>query len=100
MDFGIDFYTDVLDLKYLLEVLDDGPFTKNYKNLNAAIVELIEDYSLVGFIPVDVHSERSLLTLKNAIDKVRLVSHTLYFTKKFISGRVLYKHDYMELTKN
>lgn len=70
MDFGIDFYTDVLDLDYLLDLLDDGPFTKKFKKLNAAIVGLIQDYSLVAFIPVDVKSEKSLLQLKSAIDKV------------------------------
>lgn len=26
--FGIDFYTDVLDLHYLLEALDEDPFSK------------------------------------------------------------------------
>lgn len=72
LDFNIDFYTDVLDLDYLLELLDDGPFTKKYKKLNAAIVELIQDYSLVAFIPLNIQSDRSLLELKNAIDKVRL----------------------------
>ncbi|KAJ8920018.1 hypothetical protein NQ315_006549 [Exocentrus adspersus] len=69
LDFGLDFYTDVLDLEYLLELLDDGPFTKKFKKLNAALVELIQDYSLVAFIPVDVKSEKSLLQLKSAIDK-------------------------------
>lgn len=70
LDFNIDFYTDVLDLNYLLELLDDGPFTKKYKKLNSAIVELIQDYSLVAFIPLNVKSDKSLLELKNAIDKV------------------------------
>lgn len=70
LDFSIDFYTDVLDLEYLLDLLDDGPFTKKFKKLNAAIVGLVQDYSLVAFIPVDVKSEKSLLQLKSAIDKV------------------------------
>lgn len=70
LDFGLDFYTDVLDLEYLLQLLDDGPFTKRFKKLNKALVELIEDYSLVSFIPLDVYSDKSLLNLKSAIDKV------------------------------
>ncbi|XP_066256086.1 GPN-loop GTPase 2 [Euwallacea similis] len=69
LDFGLDFYTDVLDLQYLLEQLNEGAFTKKYKKLNKAIVGLIEDYSLVSFIPLDVKSDRSLLELKGAIDK-------------------------------
>lgn len=69
LDFNLDFYTDVLDLEYLLELLDDGPFTKKFKKLNAAIVGLIQDYSLVAFIPLDVNSDKNLLEVKNAIDK-------------------------------
>ncbi|XP_066148055.1 GPN-loop GTPase 2 [Euwallacea fornicatus] len=69
LDFGVNFYTDVLDLQYLLEQLDEGAFTKKYKKLNKAIVGLIEDYSLVSFILLDVKSDRSLLELKGAIDK-------------------------------
>ncbi|CAH1984748.1 unnamed protein product [Acanthoscelides obtectus] len=69
LDFNVDFYTDVLDLNYLLDLLDEGPFTNKYKKLNAAIIELIQDYSLVCFVPLDVNSDKSLLDLKSAIDK-------------------------------
>nr|CAH7764372.1 unnamed protein product [Callosobruchus chinensis] len=69
LDFSVDFYTDVLDLNYLLDLLDEGPFTKKYKKLNAAIIELIQDYSLVCFVPLDVNADKSLLELKSAIDK-------------------------------
>lgn len=77
LDFGMDFYTDVLDLEYLLDLLDDGPFTKKFKKLNGALVGLIQDYSLVGFIPVDVKSEKSLLQLKTAIDKVLWICYII-----------------------
>ncbi|XP_017786029.1 PREDICTED: GPN-loop GTPase 2 [Nicrophorus vespilloides] len=69
LEFGLDFYTDVLDLEYLLELLNEGPFTNKYKKLNKSLVSMIEDYSLVSFIPLDVSSDTSLLTLKNAVDK-------------------------------
>ncbi|KAK5640643.1 hypothetical protein RI129_011454 [Pyrocoelia pectoralis] len=69
LDFGLDYYTDVLNLEYLLELLNEGTFSSKFKKLNAAIVGLIQDYSLVGFIPMDVRSERSLLAVKNAVDK-------------------------------
>ncbi|XP_050292906.1 GPN-loop GTPase 2 [Anthonomus grandis grandis] len=69
LEFGLDFYTDVLDLERLLELLDDGQFTRKYKKLNRAIVGLIEDYSLVAFIPLNVGSDKSMLELKGAIDK-------------------------------
>ncbi|XP_011868632.1 PREDICTED: GPN-loop GTPase 2 isoform X1 [Vollenhovia emeryi] len=67
--FNTDFYTEVLDLKYLLEQLDENPFTAKYKKLNAALVSIIEDYSLVSFIPLDVTNKALLLRVKNAVDK-------------------------------
>ncbi|XP_012234516.1 GPN-loop GTPase 2 [Linepithema humile] len=67
--FNIDFYTEVLDLKYLLEQLDENPFTAKYKKLNSALVSLIEDYSLVSFVPLDVSNKALLLQVKNAVDK-------------------------------
>ncbi|XP_077261348.1 GPN-loop GTPase 2 isoform X2 [Temnothorax americanus] len=67
--FNIDYYTEVLDLKYLLERLDEDPFTAKYKKLNAALVSIIENYSLVSFIPLDVNNKAMLLQVKNAVDK-------------------------------
>lgn len=69
LDFGIDFYTDVLNLDYLLERLDTTDGLKKYHKLSASIVSLIEDYGLVSFHPLDVNNQRSLLGLKNQIDK-------------------------------
>ncbi|CAH1125056.1 unnamed protein product [Ceutorhynchus assimilis] len=69
LDFSLDFYTNVLDLQYLLDVLDDGPFTKKFKKLNKAIVGIIEDYSLVAFLPLDINSDSSILNVKSATDK-------------------------------
>jgi len=69
LHFNLDFYTDVLDLQYLLEALDSTPGMKKYAKLNAAIVSMVEDYSLVSFQPLDCNSDDSLLRLKNIIDK-------------------------------
>lgn len=69
LHFNLDYYTDVLDLEYLLQALDDAPGMKKYAKLNAAIVSMVEDYSLVSFQPLDCNSDASLLRLKNIIDK-------------------------------
>lgn len=69
LDFNVDYYTEVLNLKYLLDKLDENPFTSKYKKLNAAFVSLIEDYSLVSFIPLDISNQALLLQVKNAVDK-------------------------------
>ncbi|KAJ9598591.1 hypothetical protein L9F63_010720, partial [Diploptera punctata] len=69
LQFGIDFYTEVLDLDYLLESLDENPITRRYKKLNAALVSLVENYSLVSFLPLNIKDQQCMLRLKNAIDK-------------------------------
>lgn len=52
--FGLDYYTEVLDLNYMLEHLSDDPFFKKYKALNQALIEVVEGASLVSFIPLNV----------------------------------------------
>lgn len=69
LQFGIDFYTEVLDLNYLIDSLDSDAFTKKYKQLNSAFVSIIEDYSLVSFQLVDMLQEDSLIKVKNSVDK-------------------------------
>lgn len=44
----------MLDLSYLLEHLSDDAFFKKYKALNQVLTGVIEDYSLVSFIPLSV----------------------------------------------
>lgn len=50
--FPPNYYTDVLDLSYLVEALDENAFTSKYKKLNKVLASFIEDYSLVHFIPL------------------------------------------------
>jgi GPN-loop GTPase len=69
LDFGIDFYTDVLDLNYLLECLDNDNFMNKYKKLNSALVSIIENYSLVTFQLVNMMKEESMIDVKNSVDK-------------------------------
>lgn len=69
LSFSLEYYTDVLDLQYLLEVLNNTPGFQKYKNLNSIIVSMVEDYSLVSFLPLDINEQSSLVRLKNAIDK-------------------------------
>jgi len=40
-----------------------------YKKLNAALVSIIKNYSLVNFIPFDISNKKFLLQIKNAVDK-------------------------------
>ncbi|XP_037940251.1 GPN-loop GTPase 2 [Teleopsis dalmanni] len=69
LKFGIEFYTEVLNLRFLLDTLEDTPAMKKYHKLNEAICSMVEDYSLVSYYLLNSQSKESMLTLRNAIDK-------------------------------
>ncbi|XP_058805359.1 GPN-loop GTPase 2-like [Phymastichus coffea] len=69
LDFNIDFYTDVLNLDYLLERLNEDNVVPQYVKLNEALISLVQDYSLVTFVPLDISNKTLLLNVKNAVDK-------------------------------
>lgn len=43
--------------------------TNRYKKLNAALVSLVEDYSLVSFLPLSVHDRQLLLRVRGTADR-------------------------------
>lgn len=92
LPFNLDFYTEVQDLQYLLPHLDreqtsgipgptaahvhtkmdrddDDTPTSKFSALNKAIVELVEDFALVGFETLAVEDKKSMMTLLRAIDR-------------------------------
>ena len=44
LHFNLDYYTEVLDLEYLMDTFPEDNFTKKYKQLNEALTGLINDY--------------------------------------------------------
>lgn len=66
--FAIDYYTEVLDLEYLLDRLNDDPRYKKYRKLNEAIVEVVENYGMVSFKTLAVESKDSMQALQDVID--------------------------------
>lgn len=62
--FNLDFFTEVLDLQYLIDRLqkDGDLFYEKYAHLNQALIGLIQDHSLVQFLLLDIqdlsHLER------------------------------------------
>jgi len=90
LPFNLDFYTEVQDLNYLLPHLnreqtsgipgptsadprdadmeDDEP-TSKFSALNKAIVELVEEFALVGFETLAVEDKKSMMNLLRAIDR-------------------------------
>ncbi|KAJ3215381.1 GPN-loop GTPase 2 [Clydaea vesicula] len=69
LTFNLDFYTEVQDLSYLLDSLNKDPSSSKYNKLNKAIVDLIEDFSLVSFLPFCVDDQDLMLKLIRNIDK-------------------------------
>lgn len=68
--FNLDYYTEVQDLSYLVRTLEEVPRAKQFAKLNAAMVELIEEFSLVGFETLAVEDKASMMHLVRLIDKV------------------------------
>ena len=72
LPFNLDFYTEVQDLSYLLPHLaDENPVMRHpkFEGLNNAVVDLVEDFGLVGFETLAVEDKRSMMTLLQAIDR-------------------------------
>lgn len=67
--FNLDFYTEVLDLSYILDELREDEGFKRYKKLNAALVDIVQDYSLVSFVPLIVEDKESMFRLMQMVDK-------------------------------
>ncbi|NXG59475.1 GPN2 GTPase, partial [Hemiprocne comata] len=67
--FNLDYYTEVLDLSYLVDHLASDTFFRNYRRLNEKLVEVIQDYSLVSFVPLNVQDKESMRLVVQAVDK-------------------------------
>ena len=50
--FKISYYTEVQDLSYLLQQLNEQASGNRFKALNSAVCELVEDFGLVHFEPL------------------------------------------------
>jgi len=69
LQFNLDYYTEVLDLEYLLDTFPEDSFTTKYRALNEALTGLVSDYSLVNFHPVTIKSKERMLAASQVIDK-------------------------------
>lgn len=72
LPFNLDYYTEVQDLSYLVPHLaQENPVMQHpkFEGLHNAIVELVEDFGLVGFETLAVEDKRSMMTLLQAIDR-------------------------------
>ncbi|KAF4088004.1 hypothetical protein AMELA_G00077820 [Ameiurus melas] len=67
--FNLDYYTEVMDLSYLVEHLATDPFFKKFHHLNEKLAEVIQDYGLVSFVPLNVQDKQSMMQVLRTVDK-------------------------------
>ncbi|XP_008555739.1 GPN-loop GTPase 3 [Microplitis demolitor] len=56
------------DPYYLLADMEDDPWNEKYRNLTEALGQLIESYSLVRFLPLDITDEENISDIRITID--------------------------------
>lgn len=66
--FNIEFYTEVLDLKYLLDMYEDDPFHARHRVLTEKLIDVIQDYGLVTFLPLNISKPEDIYTVLKQID--------------------------------
>lgn len=54
-----------MDLTYLLDHLAADPFFKKFHHLNQKLAEVIQDYGLVSFVPLNVQVYQLVFLLEN-----------------------------------
>lgn len=67
--FNLDFYTNVLDLSYLCESLSDDVILKKFKKLNEKMCEVVSDFSLLSFLPLNIQKRSNVLRCMQSVDR-------------------------------
>jgi hypothetical protein len=63
--YDLDYFTDVQNLSYIVQNMKNP----KYQKMNEVIVELIEDYSLVAFLTLNIQEKESVNEVLKVIDK-------------------------------
>lgn len=72
LPFRLDYYTEVQDLKYLLEHIEkesNSALGQNFVRLTELIGELVEDFNLVSYEVLSIENKQSMINLLSKIDK-------------------------------
>jgi len=67
--FNLDYYEDVLDLSYIVDILNEDPRMQKYAALNSAVADVVERYGLVSFYPFDIQNENLVDKVAKLVDK-------------------------------
>jgi len=70
LNFRLDYYVGVEDMSKIISVLDDSdhPMAKKFRKFTAELVDVIEDYNLVRFEPLDIQDKECVLRVLAACD--------------------------------
>src|SRR5690606_38898108 len=67
---GLEYYTDVLDVDYLIEAMENDPtIPKRFQKLSASLAELVSDHSLVKFKTLNIQDAKNVASLIRQIDR-------------------------------
>lgn len=66
---NLEFYTDLGNMHFLVDLLRADGRTKRFAKLNEALVEIVEDFPFVGYHTLDIQNKESVIRLLRAIDK-------------------------------
>ena len=69
---GLDFFTEAQDLRFLAEGgggEESSAFDRRFQKLTLGLCDVVEDFGLVNFIPLDVESKERMLSAMALIDK-------------------------------
>jgi len=70
LEFNLEYFTDVQNLSYLMETLNKYErFSAKYQKLTQGLCNVIEDYQLVAFCPLNIQDKESVNELIKVIDK-------------------------------
>ncbi|EEH56493.1 uncharacterized protein MICPUCDRAFT_44376 [Micromonas pusilla CCMP1545] len=67
LDFNLEYYADVMDLSFLADRILRGP--SGYSKLTRGLCELVEDFSLVNFLPLAIEDKTSVQRVLAIVDK-------------------------------
>ncbi|KAI1284955.1 GPN-loop GTPase 2 [Halotydeus destructor] len=67
--FGLNYFCEVLDLSYLVDQVIDDPLLAKYKEMTKKLSDVIENYSLVSFLPLNINDNRSIIRAIRTVDK-------------------------------
>ena len=72
LPFNLDYYTEVQDLSFLIpELAKESPMFVHGKfaALNQSIVDLVEEFGLVGYETLAVEDKKSMMSLLHTVDR-------------------------------